>query len=605
MATKEVIEIEAKTGKAQGEIESLRKEIEKLSKSQGESNNIQKENSKSIGKLASSMSTLVKGAGIGIAIKLFESFTEVLGKNQRVADFFSTALEAVSIVFNDLVEFVLNNTGAVIDSFKSLFENPVESIKSLGEAIKDNIIERFNSLLDTLGFVGDAISKFITGDFEGAKEAALNAGKELVDVYTGVNNSVDKLSKVVNEGAEALGNYGREVFKTAQENVKLQKTAERATALNQGLIEQYDRQAEKLRQVRDEERNTLEDRIKANNELKDVLDAQEKAMLANANAILASAQAQFNKNQNQENEIALIEAQNEVLAVQAQIEGFRSEQKTNDLALSRELAQVDRDRAQQAIDSYEVEQRAAIESQNSEELRIEKTIELENELYQKRVDLINARLELEKEGSVTYEEILNDRAAIEAEYNAQRIANEKASNDFAINLKKKEEEAKLNITGQALGAAAALAEEGSNISKGLAVAQVLLDTYKGIQAAFASNAANVGATALTGGAWPYIQAASAAAFGAANVSSILSVDPLRGGSSVSSPSGRSPSLPSGAAVAANTSGPQFNTVSALQQNRLLGDISNAVGQPARAYVVSSDISTAQELERRRVKNASF
>ena len=597
MATKEVIEIEARTGKAESEIEALRKEIEKLTKAQERGNKTQEESAKGINKIAGSMGTLVKGAGIGVALKLFESFTEVLGKNQRVADFFSTSLEAVSIVFNDLVDFLLNNTQPVVDTFKAIFENPLESIKSLGEAIRDNIIERFSSLLDTIGFVGDAISKFITGDFEAAKEAALNAGKEMVDVFTGVDGTVDKLSQTIEDGANALSNYANEVIKTAKSNVELEKTAEKAGALNQGLIEQYDRQAEQLRQIRDEERNTLEERIKANNDLNKVLDEQEKAMLANANAILASAQAQFSKNNSQENEIALIEAQNEVLAVQAQIEGFRSEQKSNDLALSRELAQVDRDRAEASIDSYETEQRAAIEAEQNEKLRIEKTIALEEMLHQKRLDLIEARLQSEKEGSVTYEEILNERTALEAEYSAQRITNEKENRDFAINLKRQEEEAKLNITGQALSAAQGLAEEGSATYKALAVAQVLLDTYRGIQAAFASNAANAGAVTATGGAWPFIQAAAAASFGAANLAAILSVDPISGGGSVSSPSGST--------VAANTSSPQFNTVAALQQNRLLGDISNAVGQPARAYVVSSDVSTAQALERRRIKNASF
>jgi len=600
MAVKEVIEIEAKTGEAQSEIDKLRKDFEKLTNATEKNAKAQEKTALSVGKLSKGLGTLVKGAAIGLALKLFNSFMEILQSNQRVADAFAIGLESLSIVFNDLVNFLLDNTGPVIDFFKEIFENPVESIKSLGEAIKDNVIERFNSLLDTIGFVGDAIKKFVTGDWDGAKEAAINAGKELVDVYTGVDGTVDKVSKAVTEGAEALANYSQEVVKTAKNNVELEKTAATAAARNAGLIEQYDRQAELLRQTRDEERNTLDDRIKANDELAKVLDEQEKAMLANANAILASAQAQFNKNQNQENEIALIEAQNELLGVQAQIEGFRSEQKTNDLALSRELAQVDRDRAEAAIDNLETTRRAEIEAMDSEKARMEATISLEEELFNKRIQLIAARLEAEKEGSVTYAEILNERSQIEAEFAA---TNKTATSDltkFNIDLKRQEEDAKLNIVGNALSAAAGLAEQGSATYKALAVAQVLLDTFRGVQAAFASNAANVGATTLTGGSWPFIQAAAAAAFGAANLAGILAVDPK-------SPSPSAPSLPSstGPSVASASAAPRFNTVAAIEQNRLLNDISGNTNRPARAYVVASDVSSAQELDRKRIKNATF
>lgn len=590
MAVKEIIEIQAKTDKAINEIENLRKEVEGLTKAQ-------QDTAKSTENIASNLGSLTKGALIGVALKAFEAFTEVLSNNQKIADFFATSLEFVSIAFNDLVNFILNNTQPVVDTFKAIFDDPLGSIKSLGDAIKNNLIERFNSFIDTLGFVGDAVAALFAGDFALAGELAKEAGKEMVDVFTGVDGTVDKVADTITKVSEAVVDYTSNTLEAAKSNVELQKTAERAAVLNQGLIEQYDRQAEKLRQIRDEERNTLEERIEANNKLKEVLDEQEKAMLGNANAILAAAQAQYDKNNSQENEIALIEARNELLAVQAQVEGFRSEQLANDLALSRELAQVDRDRAEAAIDNYETEQRAAIDAEENERLRLEQTLKLEEELYRKRKGLLDQRLEQEKEGSVAYAEILNEKATLESEFNAATKTSAVELSRFNRDLKQAEEDAKLDITANALSAAQGLAEEGSNTYKALAVAQVLLDTFRGIQASFASNAANVGATTLSGGAWPFIQAAAAASFGAANIAGILAVDPKSPSASVS--------RPRGATVAANTSAPAFNIVQAQQQTRLLSDISGAVGQPARAYVVSSDVSTAQELERKRIKNASF
>jgi len=49
--------------------------------------------------------------------------------------------------------------------------------------------------------------------------------------------------------------------------VNLRKESELAEVKIQGLIEEYDRQAEKLRQVRDDETKTFEERIAANEEL--------------------------------------------------------------------------------------------------------------------------------------------------------------------------------------------------------------------------------------------------------------------------------------------------------------------------------------------------
>lgn len=592
MAVKEIIEIEAKTGQAEKEIEKLTNQVSDLSKAQ-------KETAESTKSIARGVGTLVKGAGIGLAIKAFEKFSEVLSSNQEVADFFSVAMESLSIAFNDLISFLLDNTKPVTDTFEAIFSDPQQAIKDLGQAIKENLIERFDSFVESAGLAGKAIVAFFKGDFAEAQELAKEAGKELVDVYTGVDGTVDRLIDGAEKLATAVADYATETVNAAKANVELQKIAERSAVINQGLIEKYDRQAEQLRQIRDEERNTLAERIKANEDLNAVLDEQEKAMLRNAQAILDSARVQFEKNQNQENEIALIEAQNELLAVQAQIEGFRSEQKANDLALSRELKQVEQDSSQTAIDNLRTEKEANIKLLDEERARIQATIKLEEELYNKQLELINDRLSAEKEGSTAYAEILNERLTLEAEYAAQNKTLNHELSKFNVDLKQQEEQSKLDITGSALTAAQNLAEQGSQTYKALAVAQVILDTFKGIQASFASNAANVGATTLTGGAWPFIQAAAAASFGAANIAGILAVDPRGSSSAPSLPS------PSGASAAASVSSPAFNIVAAQQQTNLLTDISRSVGQPVKAYVVDKDITSAQELERNRIRNATF
>ena len=62
---------------------------------------------------------------------------------------------------------------------------------------------------------------------------------------------------------------------------------------------------------------------------------------------------------------------------------------------------------------------------------------------------------------------------------------------------------------------------------------------------------------------------------------------------------------SGGGGATPVSAPAFNVVGATQTSQLAQTISQAEQQPLRAYVVASDVSTAQELERSTIEGASI
>ncbi len=92
--------------------------------------------------------------------------------------------------------------------------------------------------------------------------------------------------------------------------------------------------------MRDDETKTFEERIQANKDLAVVLEEQMAQMLELRKIELQAAQTEYDKLANQENLIALLEAKNELAAVEAQITGFQSEQLTNQVSLERELADV-------------------------------------------------------------------------------------------------------------------------------------------------------------------------------------------------------------------------------------------------------------------------
>jgi len=513
MAQKVIIDLEAKTDAAVKEIADLKKEIQKLNQEVAEGNKDTKDGLKDVEKASEKtaggvkkIGGALKAAGIGLAIAAFAKFTEVLNENQKVTDFFSTTFETLSLAFNDFFNFIDTNAGVIINYFKGIFQDPIGAIKDFGVAIKNNLIERFNSALDTLGFLASAVKKVFSGDFAGALDDAKNAGKELVDVVTGVDDSFDKTVEVTNKVVQATKSYVTETVRAAKANVELDKSAEIARVRQQGLIESYDRQAEKLRQVRDDEAKTIEERIKANEDLGKVLDEQEAAMLKQVELQIAAAQAQYDVNKNQENYIALLEAQNEKEAVLAQIEGFRSEQLTNINSLERERQDFIKDAA-------------------------DKEIEL-----------------------------------------AEQVA-----------------EAKNQAITTGLQGAIALVGQNSKFGKGLAIAQAIRDTYAGATKALAQ-----------GGIFGGIAAAGIIAAGLANVRTITAT------SDPTPPSFATGSIGGGTGgIQAPSAPPAFNVVGTSGANQLAGAIASQQQQPVKAFVVSNDVTTAQELDRNIVSGATI
>ena len=59
-----------------------------------------------------------------------------------MANLFATATEAISIVFTDLVNFLLNNIGAVTDFMNALFKDPLGTIKEFSLSIKQGIMRQ-------------------------------------------------------------------------------------------------------------------------------------------------------------------------------------------------------------------------------------------------------------------------------------------------------------------------------------------------------------------------------------------------------------------------------------------------------------------------------
>ena len=473
-------------------IKSVTKDVEKLDKATDKASG----GFKKMGTAVKGIGTALKAAGIGLVVALLAKLGEVFSKNQKVLDTFNTAMTALSIAFNDLFSFIDNNIGTITGYFKELFENPKEKIIELGKAITEGLYNRFIELLDVFGLVGKSLIQLIKGDFSEALETIKQAGKETVDVFTGVDESFEKVS-------ETITTYTKKTLDQAKAITATTKAAELAAVEFAKLNAQYLKDAEIQRQIRDDETKTFEERIEANKELDKILAEQQKAQKEQIQLQINAAQAQYDINASQENLIALEQEKVAMLELEETITGQLSEQKTNQVALEKEL----------------------LETQN--ELRAEGLTGIERELEELEA-AYKLKLDMARKSGV-------DTTAITEQYERQKtlLIAENTSNQ-------------LGAYSELAGALGALA--GDN--KELAIAQAVMDTYAGANKAFAE-----------GGTLGFVTGAAIIAQGLANVQSIMNTQvPGGGGGGGSAPSVASaqpaPQMMSGSFELSNTAAPE-------------------------------------------------
>ena len=383
-----------------------------------------------------------------------------------------------------------------------------------------------------------------------------------------------------------------------------------AAVANQGLIEKYDLQAESLRQIRDDERKSIAERKKANDELAVVLDQQEKAMLSNAKISLRAAQAELKKDKNNiEFKKAVMEAENELAAVRAQVAGFRSEQQSNDLALSKEELEMNNSK-------LESENNLAIERKrfNAEQIQDEKKrlLELqkidaeEQEIETARLQTVIDNANAGTQAKIDAEIALNE---FKEESRQQNLLRDKEIADQTLSVEEQTKKTRqenldaFEIAAQTtmnaliaineLTQAFAKEDEASQkkafeVNKAIGIANAIINTSVGVSKALASAAPPLN----------FINAAIVTASGVAQVKNIQKTQ-----FDSSSFDTTSPSTSTGGAATSPTQPPSFNVVGQSQANQVSMALANQ--PPTQAFVVSGDVTTAQQLQNNTIQQATF
>ena len=598
-----IVELEAKTDKAIKGIDEVAKSVKDLNKTVTKGNKdtadglkgVEK-SSNLVGKGIKGIGTAIKAAGIGLIIGLLGTLKELFEQNQKAVDLFNVVFETSANVVSQVVT-------AFTDIYDALTKSS-EQFDALGKVmsgIMTIVLTPFKNtfyaiqlaiqnaqLIWEKSFFGDKDPATIKALNESILEteikilnvgkAALNAGKDIYNNFSEAVTEVGAAGKVV---IKELGEVSvSAAYNTAKANVALQKSAELAAA-RQGLIfETFDRQAEKLRQIRDDETKSITERKAKNNELLVLLDEAEISMLSQAKMQLALADANLKKDKdNVEFKVAQIEAIKELAGIEAQIEGIRSEQKSNALALDRESLELTNSKIEADAELNANKNQFEAEQIENELARLERQKVLNEQELALETERLENKRNLYKEGTIAFQEAQNELTAYQ-----QANGQKQTEIDKAIG------KSKVDIAFKTLGAIAGVLGQNSKFGKALAITSAIRDTYTGANKAIAQ-----------GGIWGAVAAAGVIASGFANVKQIVGTkEPAApsfarggGGSSASAPT-TTPSLP-----------PAFNVVGASDTNQLADAIGSQSQEPVKAYVVSGDVTSAQSMDRNIVEGASI
>ena len=531
------------------------------------------------------------GTGIGALLIAITAVTTAFKSSEEGQNKYAKLLGIIGSVVGNLVDLLADLGEGII----AAFENPKQAIIDLKNSIKENITNRIESLIDTFGFLGKAIKKVFSGDFKGALEDAKSAGSSYVDSLTGVKNTIDKVSDATKGFVKELKEEAVIAGQIADQRAKADKI-ERKNIVDRA--EANRKRAELLEKAANKEKFTAKERIEF---LKEAGALEEEITNKEIEAARLRLEAKTSEN-------ALSKSTKEDLEEEAQLKAnlinLEAARLTKQKLVTSQIVAAKRE---EEAELKAIRDAAALQKQEAEKVEADR---------QSAIDKINKDLEIQKENEKAQTEI--QKIELEKERKIAELERLKATEEEKANIiafydgkitdaKDKNEEKQKRLkeirTKQTLSDAkntfnqiAQLAGEDSKVGKAFAIASATISGVEGVQNAYSTAQKSPITTVFP--AYPIVSAGLAAAVAVKNIATIKKQDPSGRGASASPqrPSGipPTPSIP-----------PAFNVVGASGTNQLADAIGGQTQQPVQAYVVSSEVTTAQELDRNIIDDASI
>lgn len=273
-------------------------------------------------------------------------------------------------------ETATNKIKKAMSAFTGIISGLLKFLEPLGEFLIDGLVAGF-----------ELVEK---GIFKAMKGIA--AGLE----FLGFDDAAASLRGFTSDIEESV--------KSSKALVEAEIALEKAQRLSQKTQLDYQKQAEKLRQIRDDETKSISERMKANEQLGVVLKEQLAAELAIAQQALEVAKLRIQaEGSTKETLDAQAEALTLISDIQERITGQESEQLSNLNSLRRDAAAKRKEIADKAIQKMNEELDLYIKQQGIRKLSLQEQVEFERKVAAKKISILDAELAAKKISQTKYD----------------------------------------------------------------------------------------------------------------------------------------------------------------------------------------------------------
>jgi len=566
--------------------------------------------------------------GLGALVLLITSIVGAFTRSEEGQEKFARGMAMIGAVVDQALDLFANLGTGIIDAFM----NPVESLKNFGKTIQEFVMDKVQLVIDGMGLMGSALSKLFSGDFSGALD---DAGEGFVKLNRGMNPTViltealiDGTKKLIKATGELIDETGREIdvmnkvtkMRQKAHHIERELQIERANAnreINDIRLQAEDRENKSaseriklLRKAQAIEEDITKKEIKAKQMLVDAMileqsisltTIEEKDKLAKMQAELINLDTKKLRSQRLL-QTQITTAVNEEIAAAKTLQDFKDslrvkdeenkfaeieQEKADRLKSLEDLKATETEKQQIKLDIEQAfkDKKKLIEDEEKTKLDEEREQFLESELEKDELNLEDQRTKALDE-LARLEGTDQQKLAINTKYDKLEAEQDKIKRDAEIDMAK-----------QTFAGIANLLGENSKAGKAAAIAAALINTYQGITAELQTKTATPFGFALK-----LVNIASTASIGFKAVKSIMATNAKSGGGTATNPAAGA-----GRAGAEETPPipPAFNIVGSSGTNQLADAIGGQSQQPVQAFVVASEVTSAQALERNTIEGATI
>lgn len=410
----------------------------------------------------------IKATGLGLLLTLIASLVEYFRSSEEGSRKLAIAMEAIGVITNKISEFFQ----ILGEKVFAAFTNPKQAILDFVKLLKENIVNRFEGLLELIPQLSKAIGLLFQGKF---KEAGKTAADAVGKVVLGVEDITDKAAAA----GEAIVEFGKTVAKEVKEAVDV------ATK----LVDQF-------RAIRDEQQKLIVENALLNKEMETqqkIAEDTNRTYEERKAALEKVGEAQVKLAENLARQ-AKLEEDNLKLQI-SQESNYKKREALEDSLAEKTAARID---AETALETRKLDALRITAELENEEITRKQTIrdklaemaleDIENEYERAQAELAAAeQRDLEELDRLKATE--EEKQKVREFYAKKKGKLEKDAAKADEIMQKKVTDNNLQLAAGAFSALSSLMGQESAAGKAAAVAAATIQTYQAAQGAYASQMA--------------------------------------------------------------------------------------------------------------------